>query len=325
MKIAIKLPDDLKEKLLYFPFLQAWVKHYLALEKEENLVVHFISSKESLDVLNLLPFNAYFHQIGKDDRHNVFTIHRYAKNLRLRDVDVYISLTQSFLDAVLGASIGAKKRIGFADSSGNIFFNQKIPALVGRHPSEKLVVLFKLFDSELSTSNLRAVTSRRLEWQHDGLENRKYWVLNLGLDLSGEIDTIWADFLDLFDNEIFVLLCEDLELSCQGEKLKEFIKKLNTNNEYIIFEKQGHIDFAKLVSSCNAFLGYDTDLVYLAAYCAPKVFYIREKAQFDQSDFSYFLSDIKVFNLSEPIYGGRINKAFDEVIAYVDSVKREEL
>ena len=55
--IVVKLPFDLQERILCFPLL-----HKIR-EKYPKAEIHFISPKKEIEVLNLLPFTAYYHEV----------------------------------------------------------------------------------------------------------------------------------------------------------------------------------------------------------------------------------------------------------------------
>ena len=339
MNLAIKLPDDLNERLLSFPLLQVLVKSLkieielnnkeIPEEEHQDLKVHLLAHKDDIDVLNLAPIKAFFHELDDEDLKSVFTAHRAVKNMKLDQVDVFISLTRSFVDASFGKSMGAKKRVGFSIGKNNIFFNEKVSLLKGRHHCEQYYEIIKSLVEEFP-EELPKGYSRELEPLYSDWRDRPYSIINLTADKEGNINNEWEEFFSLIENERFVLICDELPLERQKEALSEFIKKQSPKNEYEIFELENNIEFGKLSAFAQTFVSFDSNLVNLAAYCGGHVHYMHKKISLDSTGPIHFLGDIRYFNLNEPFYkeNGQIalHKIFDELIKFLEgkALGREE-
>ena len=81
--IAIKLPFDLQERFHTFPFLHAVHELYPLAE------IHFITPKKQIEVLNLLPFKAYYHEFDEGEIASVFDVHRYCAFAKIFNVDLF--------------------------------------------------------------------------------------------------------------------------------------------------------------------------------------------------------------------------------------------
>ncbi len=330
MNLVIKVPDDLRERVASFPFLQTLIKELrkqiekrneeLSEEEEEGLSAHIICLKEGLEVLNLLPFKAFYHEVEKEDLKTVFSAHRAVKNMKIEGPDVFISCTESFVDASLGKSLGAKERIGLNKGKNNLFFSQKVPLLKGRHLSERLhQVLGLLLDN--GPAEPQKGYCRRLDplWE-DWIES-PYNVINVPI-FEQKIDEQYTDFFDLVEGEKFVFLTE-------GEEdflvLNDWSKSLPKKNEYVIFDVADLIKFSKLIAHAQVFFSEDSPLVNIAAYCGSHVYYLRKKDPINASGPLYFLGDVRYFDLNEPRYkeAGRTaySKIFDELLAFLAEKK----
>ena len=144
MNLAVRVPSELHLKILSFPFLHALNRFFIeALEDDEPFHFHIISEKEDLDVLNLLPFRAYYQTIHPDDVSNPFAAHKHLGNLTKSEVGHYITLTDSFTDAMIGKNLNAKKRIGFSITKNNLLLHKKIKSSTNEHHSQKVFSLIQ--------------------------------------------------------------------------------------------------------------------------------------------------------------------------------------
>ncbi|MFT6632532.1 MAG: ADP-heptose:LPS heptosyltransferase [Bacteriovoracaceae bacterium] len=322
MNIAIKLPNDLNERVLTFPFLHTLHKVLSAkLEEEEALNIHLISLKNGIDVLNLLPFHAYYHELEEEDIKSIFTMHRACVNLKIESLDVFISTTDSFVDASIGKNYNAKERVGFALGKNAWFFNNKISKLLGQHFSNQVYELLKgVFDDVPPIPN---VYSRNLDSQYSDWNENLYTLINLDV-VGKEINPEWKDFLELFDKKTFVLMCSELDFDNGDdiEKFQTFMESLPSKNIYRTFEDKSNIAFGKIVSYCAGFVTGDSPLVNIAAYCGAQTFHLHSKGKLNQLGPNYFIADVRHFSITDPMFGNgskfNYSKIFDELYAYIE-------
>ena len=331
MNLAIKVPNDLKDKILSFPLLHILQKELSKeLKEDEVLKIHLISTKKGIDVLNLLPFDAYYHPIANEDSKNLFTMHRACSNFRMVDIDKFITTTDTFTDATIGKNIGAKESIGFKIGKNSWVLNKTIPpSLEGQHFSDKLYALAKtVLDS---VPEIPLVKSRELSTLYaDYLEN-PYFVLNLNL-VKGEIELEWIDLISLFENKTIVLMCSELDINFQNPELLDFIKQLPKNNEYKSYVYDSNIEFAKLVSHSVCFITHDSPLMHISSYCRAHTFLINKKENLQKTGPIHFAGEVRNFSLNDPTFksGPKPNysRIFDEIYEFVDQrtkVEEEEL
>lgn len=316
MNVSIKLPNDLRGKILSFPFIHAFVKEAkkrLNEDEEEILNLHLISNKENIDVLNLLPFNAYYHEIDNEDLKTVFTIHRGVANLKIDKTDLFISTTESFVDASIGKNLKADVSAGFQVGKNAFLLKKKIP-LTGSHQSEQIFSLIKsIVEDELpSMPNVcsREVTPLYADWNMN-----PYFVINLSLQ-GKEIHPEWTELINLFEHLNIVLMCDLIPIDDQEEIIGEFVKGLSTKNNYKIYKHESNINFAKMVTFSWCFVSEDSPLVQLAAYCGAEIFHLNRKENQDKFGPQYFIGDVTRFSANRGDFN--YGKIFDDIYKYID-------
>lgn len=318
MNVSIKLPNDLRGKILSFPFIHAFVKEakkMLNEDEEELLNLHLISNKDNIDVLNLLPYNAYYHEVEDEDLKTVFTIHRACVHLKINFTDMFISTTESFVDASIGKNLKATQRVGFRLGKNSFFLSKKINFPAGEHQSVQIFSLIKgLIEDELpSISN---VCSREVKPLYADWNMNPFFIINLSLK-GDDIHPEWVELINLFEHQNITLMCEGLKVDDQKERLNDYIKCLSTQNNYKILTNESNIDFAKAVSFSWCFISEDSPLVQLAAYCGAEVFHLNRKENTNLFGTQYFIGESTVFSLKSE---NDFNYAhiFDEIYKYIE-------
>jgi hypothetical protein len=329
MNIAIKVPNDVRGKILSFPFIHKLVKEVNKKlneeESEDVLTLHLISSDNGIDVLNLLPFEAYYHEIEASELKSIFTIHRACMNLNIENIDLFISTTESFVDASIGKNLKATTSAGFAGGKNNFLLNQKIPKPTGVHESTKIYQLLKtIVDGDLP--EIPNVCSREVNPFFEDWSSEPYFVINLSLK-GKEIHPEWIELIGLFENKRIVLMCDSVEENFQESTVNDFIKSLSNQNTYEFYDHTNHINFAKLISYCWCFISEDSDLVSVASYCAARVYHLSRKDYSKNFDSRYFYSDHNAYSLNDSEFSSKgdfeYGKIFDEVYDYVESKAQE--
>jgi ADP-heptose:LPS heptosyltransferase len=329
MNVAIKVPNDIRGKILSFPFIHKLVKEInKKLDEEESedvLLLHLISSDNGVDVLNLLPFDAYYHEIEASELKTVFTIHRACMNLNLEKVDLFISTTDSFVDASIGKNLKATVSAGFAGGKNNFLLNKKIPKPTGIHESTKIYQLLKaVVDGELPA--IRNVCARAVPPLFDDWNTEPYFVINLSLK-GKSIHPEWKELIDLFENKRIILMSDSIEEDLHKSTINEYIKTLSNKNTYDIYEETGHIDFAKLISYSWCFITEDSGLVQVASYCGARVYHMSRKDYSKNFDSRYFLGSHNIYALNDGQFSLKgdfdYGKIFDEIYDFVESKAKE--
>ena len=323
MNIAIKLPNDLNERVLCFPFLHVLNKELTKkLEEDEFLNLHLICIKDDIEVLNLLPFQAYYHELEPEDLKTIFSVHRACMNFKIDKIDTFISLTESFVDASIGKNLFAEDKIGYAIGQNKWVLNKRISKLKGRHVTEQTFQFLTEFVDELPS--IPQVFSRDIPPFYADYHENPYAVLNLDLK-SEKILQEWEDFFDLYVNQNFVFIYKEE----QKELLEEYIKKLPKKNSYKTFKLDSYIDFGKLISYAKVFITYDGAFLNIAAYCGAKVLHLHEKMNLQVCGPQFFGADVRTFSLSDPGFkadnGFNYSKIFDEIYQILDDKSEEEV
>ncbi len=321
MNIAIKLPNSLKERTLAFPLLHTLVEKLKEkLAEDEILKVHLLSLGEGIDVLNLLPFDAFYHELEEDDVKSVFSIHRACANLKIdQNIDFFISTTESFVDVSIGKNIGAKESIGFAVGKNGWLLNKKVTIMANDHKSNQMYRLIKGVINEIPP--METVQCRELAPTYSDWKENPYVVINLDL-LDGEVNPEWKEFVDLFVGKRFIFMCSEIPEDQQQEFLEEYIATLPRKNTYKLFVYESNIDFGKLISYALTFITHDSPLVNIASYCKCHVFLLNIKENLNITGPKYFPGEVWSFNLSDPVYGQgdrhNYTKIFDELVVFIE-------
>lgn len=282
--IAIKLPFDLQERVLTFPFLHAIKNKYPEAE------VHFLTPKKDIEVLNLLPFKAYYHEIDENEIRTIFDVHRYCVSAKIFNVDLFISLTNSFTDAFFGVSLRARKRLGFSDSWKTLLLNEKTRRPVGHHLCEDFFELYRAHVHGNVDLKLK-VMSRELppiipEW-----DAQPYLAINLSPLLNAEIDEAWAKLVSGIEGQrIIFFSSEDRERV--APLMESLLPKLSPANTYTYFFQKDWIELSKMLAYAKGVITYEGPAASVAAYVGAKVLILYDRRDPQREGPFYFLSDI---------------------------------
>jgi len=326
MNIAIRVPDELELKVSIFPFLHALDRSLDELiDESEVLNIHLISSAESLRALNFLPMKAYYQTIPKDDLNNIFAAHRNLGSLKHTKVDLYISMTENFVDVMIGRNLKAKKRVGFAKGKNSFFLTDKVEIKETGHFTDRYIGF--LAKIGVGKPKIRRVSSRTFDPYFKDTKENPYIVLNIEV-IEDELNTHWLDLISHFEDQRFIIMSDALDKNDQKLKLTEFANKNKSKNTIEVFETEDLIDFGKLVQNSEVFISGDSPYVALAGYCGTQVFNLNRQKN-DDMDNRYFIGDTVVCSIHDAYYKDGLDfhygKFFDEVLEYVDiKIKKRE-
>ena len=282
--IAIKLPFDLQERLLSFPFLHAIKNKYPDAE------IHFITPKKDIEVLNLLPFTAFYHEVDEGEIRTVFDVHRYCVYAKIFNVDLFISLTNSFSDASFGMSLRAKKRLGFSDNWKTLVLNEKTKRPVGHHLCEDFFELYKTHVNANIDLKLK-VMSRDLRPIIQDWDTTPYVAINLTPLRDAVIDEEWIKLVyDFKDQRIIFFSSEDKERVTP--LIDKFISILPKTNTYSFFFQKDWIELSRMLAYARGVITYEGPLASVSAYVGAKTLIIYDRRDPQREGPFYFLSDI---------------------------------
>jgi ADP-heptose:LPS heptosyltransferase len=285
--IAIKLPFDLQERILTFPFLHAIHDKYPEAE------LHIITPGKDIEVLNLLPFKAFYHEFDEDEFSNVFDVHRYCVHAKIFNVDLFISLTNSFSDATIGLSLRAKHRLGFSDNWKTLVLNQKTKRPVGHHLCEDFFELYKAHVNANVDLKLKVMSRDLLpvvpEW-----DTNPYVAINLTPMRDAVIDEEWMKLVHSFDKQrVIFFSSEDRERV--HPLIDQFMARLPLKNSYSFFLQKDWIDLSKMLAYARGVITYEGPLASVSAYVGAKTLIIYDRHDPQKEGPFYFLSDIALF------------------------------
>jgi ADP-heptose:LPS heptosyltransferase len=288
--IAIKLPFDLQERILTFPFLHAISEFYPKAD------LHFITPKKDVEVLNLLPFKAYYHLFDEDEIKSVLDVHPYTANARIYNTDLFISLTNSFPDAALGLGLRAKKRVGFSDNWKTLVLNKKIARPVGHHIVEDFMTLYQEVIGGTVDKRMK-VTSRVLTKIIDG--DDPYIAINLSPLREATIEQEWIDLISMFEGQKFVLFFADEQVKAQMV-MEGFMERLPKKNTYINFHWHDMIELGRMLAFARGVLTYQGPCGALSAYVGTRTLILYENEDPQRTGPFYFLADVAVMGVNNP-------------------------
>jgi ADP-heptose:LPS heptosyltransferase len=312
--IAIKLPFDLQERFHTFPFIHAIRELYPKAD------IHFITPKRRIEILNLLPFEAYYHEFNEDEIKTVFDVHRYCAFAKIFNVDLFISLTNSFPDACLGIGLRAKQRLGFSDGWKTLVLNQKCPRPVGHHPTEAFYELYKVHTGKDIDPRMKVV-SRELPYVVSDYDTSPYIAVNLSPIRNMRIDPAWKEFVEYFENQRFIFFAAEDQKLIAGQ-VEAWMASLPARNFYAFFPTKDWIDLSKLITYSRGCLTYEGPAASLSAYVGTKTLILYEREDAKVTAPFYFLSDINIMDVKEPAVG---NSGGGTVLKNRDTFKMDKV
>ncbi len=294
--IAIKLPYDLQDRILTFPFLHSISEYYPKAD------IHLITSRKEVEVLNLLPFKAYYHLFNEEEIKTIFDIHPFTANAAIYNVDLFISLTNSFSDASLGLGLRAKMRVGFSDDWKTLLLTHKVKRPIGHHLVEDYMVLYELITGESFNRRLR-VNARPVSKIFE--DDTPYIAINLHPLKEASINDDWLDLISKFEGKKIVFFASEDQVKTQL-LIENFINLLPSTNTYVFFYHENWIELARMLSYSIGVITFSGAGAALAAYVGSRSIILYENDDPDRTAPFYFLSDVEIMGAS--------NKLFNEVI-----------
>ena len=290
--IAIKLPFDLQERILSFPLL-----HKIR-EKYPHAEIHFITPKKEIEVLNLLPFKAYYHEIDEDEITTVFDVHRFTVTAKIYNVDIYISLTNSFTDACIGLGLRAKKRVGFSDGWKTMVLTHKTHRLHGHHVTEDYFSLYRAMVEANVELKLKVISRELnpiiLEW-----DSLPYIAINLSPLRAAEIEEEMADLINSFEHQRIVLFASEDQEKIQL-LMEPFLAKLNKKSTYINFIHKDWIELGKMIAFSRGVITFNGPVASLSAYVGARTVILYDSEDPQRYAPFYFQSEILIMGVNDP-------------------------
>ncbi len=289
--IVIKLPFDLEERILSFPFLHAIRNKYPEAD------IHFITPKFNIEVLNLLPFKAFYHEFDEDEFKTVFDVHRFCVNSKIYQVDLFFNLTNSFSDASFGLALKAPQRVGFSDGWKTTVLNQKTPRPRGHHVCEEFLSLYKVHTGEEADPRQK-VMSREIEPHYEDWSSAPYIVIDLAPLRNAMIADEWIEFFSMIQNQKIILIASQDQEKIQS-MMSTFVGILPKHNTYISFIYKNWIELAKVLAFSRGVLAFQGPLPSFAAYLGARTLVLYDHDDPQRTAPLYFMTDIAFMSLQE--------------------------
>lgn len=292
MVIAIKLPFDLQERFACFPFLHALRSLYPEAD------FHLITPQKNIEILNLLPFSAFYHEFEENEIRTVFDVHRFCVNAPIFNVDIFVSLTDSFSDACIGWSLKAKTRLGFSDGWKTLVLNQKTPRLKNHHQSEDFLDLYRVHAGK-AVDPLLKIGSRGLPYIIEDHDNRPYLAINLSPLRGSQIEQEWKELCSLFrDQRIIFFASEDQDKV--SLMIQPFLDSLPPQNDYLFFRYPSWIELGKLLAYARGVITFNGPAASLSAYVGSKTLILFDRQDPRRTAPFYFDGELNIMEASDP-------------------------
>jgi hypothetical protein len=290
--IVVKLPFDLEERILAFPFLHALKYRYPEAE------FHFITPKFQIEVLNLLPFKAFYHEFDEDEIKSIFDVHRFCVTAKIYKSDIFFNLTDSFPDALLGLGLKASERVGFSDGWKTMVLNQKSPRPRGHHICEEFLSLYQTHTGKEADPRLK-VMSRQIDPHYADWSSSPYIAVDLAPLREAMIEEEWIRFFSFFQGQKFILFASKDKEKIQS-MMSTFMAVLPPQNTYINFFYNDWIELAKVLAFARGVLAYQGPLPAFAAYLGARTLILYDRDDPQRTAPLYFLTDIAFLSSSDP-------------------------
>lgn len=321
MNVIIKLPNAISERALAFPFLHI-LNQYLEeigqknKDTEDNFQIHLICLDKGVEVLNLLPFHAFYHELKEEDLVSVFSVHRGCAEFKLpSEVDIFISTTDSLVDACIGKYLKAKEKIGFSSTLNNWFLTKKITKTISKHKSEQICDLVKPLTGYIS--KIPVCLSRTLEPPEKEDDQRPYILLDLDL-IDEEINPVWRDLFELAQGAHFALSLSGADNFIQELKVSTFINSLPKKNSYEFFKFSDHLEYSKNIAFCEAFATSIPELMLLSSYCGKQTIFFNKDYNFNNSGSQYLRGEVTNVLINDYNDSDGFSRGFDQLLTHIE-------
>ncbi len=234
--------------------------------------LHFICPKHHIEMLYALPFDGFWHEWVDEEVQTVLDVHRFAANLTLPKVDIYVALGDSLNDLVLGKFLNAKKRYGFGEGWKSWFLSRGVRRPVNHHYSEDFLYLYREFTNRRIPDDLKVKGKELPPFYKE--DEPPYLAVDLWPFGAGKLDDFWAEFFALHEGKRFVLFSSQEEAKA-GLLAERLVARLPGTNRYDLFLSPNWIELGKMLAhakglvtragvsaSYATYLGTDTLVIY---------------------------------------------------------------
>lgn len=328
MNIVVKLPNDIEDRILSFPFLHI-LNQYLEerMQKSDNaedkFQLHLISLGEGIEILNLLPFHAYYHELQKEDLISIFSVHRGCSDFKLPStIDIFISTTESMVDASIGKNLGAKEKIGFTKTFNNIFLSKQIQRKELKHRSEQICELAKpltgfIADIPICSSRTLENEDKKASTEEED-ESRDYILLDIDI-LDDTVNPVWKDLFSLVSGVHFILFSSKVEPFQQELWLTQFIKNQRSGNTFEFFRFESHIELSRKIYESVLCATTNPEIMLLSSYVGRETVFFNKDYNFGKQGSQYLRGDVVNALINDYDDSDGFSEGFDHILSVIES------
>jgi ADP-heptose:LPS heptosyltransferase len=294
LKIALKLPDDPKQTMACFPLIHG-IKEFLDVEH-----FHIVGTKDSFEMLKLLPFKAYFHEFDLENYQNFLDIHRFSVNqLDLSHADVFFSLTLEPKDHFMTMTFRGKDRVGFEGKWSSLFLNKKSHYPEGIHESDRFFSVLKHYKED-DLGAMTKIEGKKHKPPMSDIEENPYIMIDLPYDpINNEVPPDWVEFLDFCDDKQVFISCWKAPEEQRKIVLQGLINKLEKPVQIHPFYFSDLVEFSQMASYSKGVITDSRLLGEVAAYSRAKTIMLYDKLDPQVTAPFYFQGPVNIHSTSD--------------------------
>lgn len=277
--------------MLSFPMLHLIRDAY----PEANL--HFICPEHKIEMLYALPFEGFWHPWNEEEVESFMDAHRFAVNLTISAIDIYISLGDSLKEIALGYFLNAKKRVAFAEGWKRWFTTLAMKRPTGHHISEEYYALFREFTNRRIPEQMKVKGKELPPFYKE--EEGAYLAVDLWPFDPLKLDDFWFEYFSLHEGKRFVLFFSEEE--AKGALLAErLIQRLPKTNKYDLFLNPNWIELGKMLSHAKGLVARAGASISYATYLGTDTLAIYETGEPRKDAPIPFFANWQLMDLRDP-------------------------
>lgn len=253
MKILVRLPNWLGDMVMSVGFVNQLPLFFPGAE------ISVIAKKGIHELLSFFPQTKHQFVFSKEDYKGIKGLVKFGRQIKQREnFDLFFCLPDSFSSAIMGAAIGADKRIGYKNELRQILLTDAFSKPEGLHRADEYVRLVELFAVKtIGPANVSL---------HHRFEKQDHIIVNINSEASSRRLTIAkaVEILNLLRSSI-----EQKIILIGAPKEKEFVdavlKQLdNSSGIESLAGKTSLLQLAEVLASAKLMLTTDSGPAHLA-------------------------------------------------------------
>ncbi len=274
LKVVVKLPNNKSEVMSAFPLLHA-IKEFI-----RPTDFHLIATKESFELLTLLPFNAYFHEFDALENTNILDIHRYSvQEKALSNVDIFFALSNETNDKFMSLFFRGKERVGFEGKWNAFFLNKKKEMPIGLHKAEEFFSLLSFYNLT-SLGEYKKVKGKEFDILVPDWDENPYLMVNLPYDpINNEVPPDWSEFFELIGERKVFISCFEAGEKNQKNVVERFMTTLESKEGIYSFYFTTVSEFARLCQYAQGVVSQNLMLAEVSCYLGVQTICLFERGE----------------------------------------------